>query len=119
MIEFRRATPADAIEFYGLPPVLSFRGYAAEDDGKLIWIGGVFYQGGRKFAFSETRPETKGFKKARAKGVRILERFMDELGGPIYAVADESEPSAPYLLIKLGFRPTGEMTQMGEILVRT
>lgn len=118
-ITFRRATLEDARAFYGKDPELSFRGFAAiDEEGAVLWVGGVYYAYGRKIAFSEGRPKDRKLLKERAKAVRMMERLMDEQEGPVYAVADENEPTAGYLLAKLGFKPTGEMTHMGEFLVR-
>lgn len=115
---FRRATPADAVAFYGTPAKMSFRGFVAELDGEVVGIGGVYYDNGVPIAFSEMRPPMRKYKKAMAKACRILTRFFDQLGGKVYAIACPTEPTAPYLLAKLGFKPTGLIGPHGETLVR-
>ena len=115
---FRKATAADALAFYGEPAKMSFRGFVAELDGEVVGIGGVYYDNGVPIAFSETRPPMRKHKKAMAKACRILTRFFDQLGGRVYAVACSTEPTAPYLLAKLGFKPTGLFGPHGETLVR-
>lgn len=115
---FRQATPTDAVAFYGAPAKMSFRGFVAELDGEVVGIGGVYYDNGVPIAFSEMRPPMRKYKKAMAKACRILTRFFDQLGGRVYAVACSTEPTAPYLLAKLGFKPTGLFGPHGETLVR-
>lgn len=116
-IEFRRATAQDAEEFYGRPPLASFRGYAAVEDGKVIGVGGVYYDEFRRpVVFSEMKPEMEKHTKAKAKAVRMLVKFAEEKHRILFAVADARYPTSGYLLAKLGFKPTGEMTTMGELL---
>ena len=114
----RKATQADAIAYYGSNAKCSFRGYVAELDGEIIAIGGVYYDNRMPIAFSEMRPPMRKFLKARARGCRMLVKLFDEIGGKIYAVACSTEPTAPYLLAKLGFKPTGLFGPLGETLVR-
>ena len=115
---FRRAAQADAEAYYKGRPIVSFRGWVAEQDGSPVAIGGVSYEGGVPMAFSEM---TDAFRKSRkdvARGCRILMEMVDNTKGPVYAVADPNEPTASYLLMKLGWLPTGRYTQLGELLVR-
>ena len=114
----RQATQADAVAFYGEPAKMSFRGFVAELDGEVVGIGGVYYDNGVAIAFSEMRPPMRKHKKAMAKACRMLTRFFDQLGGKVYAVACPTEPTAPQLLKKLGFVPTGLFGRHGETLVR-
>ena len=118
MVEFRRATAADAQEFWGRPALLSFRGVCAVKDGAVIGIGGGYIFRGRLMIFSEMKPEMRKHLKARAKAVRIMLSFADSLGPTQYAVAQPDEPTSGRLLAKLGFKPTGEMTELGELLIR-
>ncbi len=118
-ITFRRATAADALAYYGKPAPFSFRGYVAELSGELVGIGGVYYQDGVPIAFSEMRPAMRPHRKAIAKACRMLTQFLDQIGGSVYAVACPAEPTAPRLLAKLGFKPTGVFGPMGETLVRS
>lgn len=118
-IAFRPATRADALAYYGREPEATFRGYVAEQDGKIIGIGGVYYDLGFPVVFTEMKPEMCGAKKAIARATRLMIDYVDSLPYPtVYAVADTEYPTAPYLLAKLGFAPTGRMTERGELLVR-
>lgn len=114
----RPATYADAVAYYGGDPVSSFKGYAVDLDGEIIGICGVFYHEGRPIAFSEMKEPMRRYIKARAMACRILLKLFDSIGGKVYAFASDTEPTAPYLLAKLGFKPTGEFTSHGEMLVR-
>lgn len=118
-VTIRPATQKDAVQFYdGRRPPFSFRGYVAEKDGVVIGVGGVYYQDGIPVAFSDMKPAMRRHKKVMAKACRILLSLFDQIGGPVYAVACSTEPTAPYLLAKLGFRPTGVFGPQGETLVR-
>lgn len=110
---------ADAIAYYGEAPKQSFRGYAAELDGEIIALGGVYYQDGLPIAFTEMKPKMRMHRKAIAKGCRMIVRLLDDIGGSVYAIACNAEPTAPYLLAKLGFKPTGLFGPHGETLVRS
>lgn len=119
MVEFRRATYEDAVAFYGKPPEMSFKGYVAVEDGEVIGVGGVFYDELRRpIAFSQMKDAMRSRTKDKAKAVRILMTFAHSLHKRVYAVADPGEPTAPRLLKRLGFRPTGEVTRLGDLLVR-
>lgn len=115
---FRRATTTDAEAYYAGRPVVSFRGWVAEQDGKPVAIGGVSYIDGAPMAFSEMTDAFRKNKKDIARGCRILMEMIDNTKGPVYAVADPNEPTSAYLLLKLGWLPTGRYTQLGELLVR-
>jgi hypothetical protein len=117
-IVIRPATDKDARSYNGKRPLYSFRGFVAEKDGEVLGMCGIYFQAGVPIAFSDLRPELRAHKKILAKGCRIVQRLIEELGRPVYAVACDKEPTAPYLLAKLGFRPTGVFGPYGETLVR-
>jgi hypothetical protein len=118
-IVFSPATARDAEEWYQGPPETSFRGYAARCEGELVGIGGVFYLGGKPVAFSEIRGALRKNRKALAIGCRMLMELVEKTKGPVYAIANADEPTAAYLLIKLGWRPTGAFGPFGETLIRS
>lgn len=115
---FRRCTDTDAKAFYGGPPMMSLRGWVAEKDGVIVGIGGVYYNKGVPIAFSEITDAFRESKKDVAKGCRILMELISKTRGPVYAVANPNEPTAARLLARLGWEPTGRMTEIGEMLVR-
>ena len=118
-IIFRPATRADALRYYGQTPVATFRGFVAEENEEVIGIGGVYYDLGVPMVFTEMRPEMERNKRACARAARFMIEYTDSLDTPVvYAVADTNYQTAPGLLAKLGFIPTGRMTERGELLVR-
>lgn len=115
---FRDATLDDAIKFYGDYPPARFRGFVIERGQELLAIAGVYYVKGHPVAFSDLSDAIRKHKKLIASGARFMCEFMDAMKTPIFALASQCEPTAPYLLAKLGFKPTGTVTELGEYLVR-
>lgn len=112
------ATQALARAYWGGAPPYSFRGYAAVRGTEPLGFAGVFRAYGRLWAFSGFRPELRPYRKVRVAGVRKLVSLLDELPCPVYATADPAEETAPALLARLGFAPTGEFLDGVEILSR-
>lgn len=117
-VTFRPATAADVLAFLHKLPPARMKGYAAVLDGEVIAIGGIYYHDGYPVAFSDITDAFRKQRKALAKGVRMLQEFIEEQNVPVYALADQHEPTAPYLLAKLGFKPTGSLSPIGEYLVK-
>lgn len=115
-ITFRPATAEDAEAFYGQRPLFSFKGYAADYHGDVVGLGGIYYHGGTPVAFTDMAAPMRRDKRACARACRMLTEYFDELGHPVYAVP---EPASAALLRKLGFRPLGRTTALGELHVRT
>jgi hypothetical protein len=105
-ITFEKATNEYAKEFYGNKPALSFRGYVALLDGKVVGVGGITVKNGNQIAFSEMKDEMRPFKKDIVRGARLLMEFLDSLPFPVIAFANKEEPNAPRLLERLGFTGT-------------
>ena len=106
------------MRFYHARPMLSMRGWVAEREGAIIAIGGVYYEGGVPIAFSEITDDFRKDRRDVAKGCRTLMQMISGIRGPVFAVADPGEPTAGYLLVKLGWKPTGRFTNLGELMVR-
>lgn len=117
-VVFRPATDADAQRYYGRRAHSSFRGFVAELNGELVGLAGVYYQDGVPIAFSEINPHVRSRRRDIVRGVKMLMQIVDTIKGPVYAVANPAEPTAPYLLAKLGWKPTGLLGPLGETLVR-
>lgn len=115
---FREATLGDALKFYGNYPPSRFRGIVVEKDNELLAVMGVYYVQGYTVAFSDLSDSVRKHKKIIAKGVRFMCEYLDSLKIPVYALASKCERTAPYLLAKCGFKPTGKITELGEYLVR-
>jgi len=116
-VEFRSATAKDVELFYEKQPIKTMRGYVAVLDGNPIGIGGVYYDGKMIVAFSEMKVEMRGRKRDIARGIRLLTAMYDKIG-TVIAVACPTEKTAPKLLEKLGFVPSGQSGPFGDILVR-
>jgi len=111
------ATTKDAYNFYGHMPTNSFKGIVAIEGDKVIGIGGLFYTKEGLIAFSDMKPETRKYKKAMVKGVRMIMDMVKNAEVPVYAVANDKEPTAQRLLKRLGFVKTGVKNEFGETLV--
>lgn len=76
------------------------RAYVAVLDGRLIAIGGVYYEHG-EVAFSDFKPEMRHHRKAIVEGMRL---FLREFGDrTVTAYTDGPEPGAERFLKRLGF----------------
>ena len=115
--EFRQATAKDAYEFYGEKPPFSFKGVAAVKDGKVVGLGGIYREAHYLIAFTDMKDEMRESKKDIAKGCRIVHNLIIEEPRPVYAIANQDEPTAKALLAKLGFVPSGKETDKGSILI--
>jgi hypothetical protein len=117
-VTYRPATAADAEAYYGRNPGLTFRGYVAVKGDEVLGICGVNYTNGMRVAFSEFKEALRSDRRALAKGVKMTMKLVNQIKGPVYAVADDEEPTAAKLLAKLGWVPTGVHGPHGETLVR-
>lgn len=111
------ATAEAAEAFYGRPVDYSFKGIIAVEDEKVIGIGGIYRLNGKRVAFTDMKPEMRRHKKVMVKSCRLLMAMIREEKGPVYAVANQDEPTAPDLLARLGFESTGVFNEFGETLV--
>lgn len=102
-LEVRPTTRQDFIEFHGVPPPYRMRALTALEDGAVIGIAGLQYVNGNLIAFSDTGPAIKARKKFLMSFAKTAARMCHEEARPIYAVADENEPSAHRWLKWLGF----------------
>lgn len=101
----RPATAADAAAFYGTErPMKSMRGFVAELDGEVVGIGGVYFDHGYLVAFSEMKEALRPYKKAIVKGARMIMSAIIDRGVPVFALANQGEPTAAGLLKALGFK---------------
>ena len=115
--KLRQATTKDAYNFYGKMPSNSFKGIVAVEGDKVIGIGGLFYTKDGLIAFSDMKPEMRQYKKALVKGCRMIMDMVKNADTPVYAVANDKEPTATNLLERLGFVRTGIKNEIGETLV--
>jgi len=115
--KFRQATAQDAYDFYGANPPFSFKGVAAIKDGMVVGVGGIYREGPYLIAFTDMKDEMRESKKDVAKGCRMIHKLIIEESRPVYAIANNDEPTAEALLVKLGFVPSGKTSEKGDILI--
>ena len=79
----------------------TFKAETVELDGKVVGVGGVYYQNERIIAFSSYKPELDAFPIAKVRGIKRIMKIVGDK--PVFAFADERFPGAPALLERLGF----------------
>lgn len=104
MMTYRPATREDILQFMDSIPA-TCRAYAAEEDSVVYGIGGVYYDQGRVFAFSQARPDMKPRDKVR--GAHKIMDIVRKVEGPVWAIRGDFE-SADRVLKHLGFEPVGD-----------
>lgn len=112
------ATPELTEAYFGRRSEKTFRGYVALLDGKPVGLCGIYNDGGHPVAFGDIGPELRPYRKTIVEGIRRVRRMMDESRLPVMAVMSREEPTAPALLAKLGFVPTGREIEDGPVMVR-
>lgn len=98
----RPATRDDVIEMCGGTFPDNIWAMAVEDDGKLLAIAGVRYSNPR-MCFGNIRPELKKSPRTIVKLARLVTAVVEDSDVPVYALADEDEPTAPRFLEHVGF----------------
>jgi GNAT superfamily N-acetyltransferase len=103
-VTIRRATAEDIAAFSDMTNRPTTIAWVGELDGKIIGLAGFARNKGRWIAFADLSEEARPYKVTIA---RAAIRAMDEvrrLGIPfVYAVLDETEPTALKWLQSLGF----------------
>lgn len=100
-MKFRPLTIDDYLSFYSNVP-FSVKGIAAEIDGELVGIGGLYYEKGKRIVFSSFCDRLT--KREIVKGARAIMELAAEVKGPVYAVAEGGE-RAERTLAHFGFVP--------------
>lgn len=99
----REATAQDAIDFYdGKPPSNSFHGFVAVQEGRVIGIAGVYYDGPVQVAFSDMKEEMKKYKKDIIRGTRLVMQMIEKRGLTVYAECAEGR--AANFVRRVGFK---------------
>lgn len=107
MIEFVPASSALAQAFYGKPWPFSFRGWVCLIEGEPAGICGLYNHDGHPVAFSDIGERFRNRRKAIVRGIHLVRDMIEASPIPVYAKANPDAPTAPAVLAKLGFRPTG------------
>jgi hypothetical protein len=102
--KIRPATHADLERFYGRFP-WTFRAFAAELDGEVLGIGGIYYHREYVVAFSHAKDDAH--QKYPFTAARMTKKIMGLVDGrPCIAIVSDTIPGAPALLERLGFEKT-------------
>tara|TARA_R110000851_G_scaffold9579_1_gene35532 strand:- start:3094 stop:3450 length:357 start_codon:yes stop_codon:yes gene_type:complete len=109
----RPATRDDILEMTGQTFPESIRAISAVDDGKLLGIAGV-RDSSPRMCFANIHPELKHSPKTIVRMARWVVNVMNNMSTPVYAVADEDEPTAFRFLEHTGFKWISS-TDQGEV----
>jgi hypothetical protein len=99
----RPATRADVIAMEGKLYGASFRGIAAEIDGKVIGVAGVMQTQNLQLFGSLTR-EVRHYPKMLITAARMLIEILNQYDSPIYAMPDEGVKNSARFLEYMGFK---------------
>lgn len=100
----RYATREDLLQWFGEVPA-TMRAIVAEEGGEVLAIAGLANMADHVQAFSAYKPGTLQTTKARL-AVRFAE-LLRETTGTVFALCSETEPTAPGLLVRMGFTNQG------------
>ncbi len=110
----RPATRADLEQFYDGHVPVSMRAHVLELDGRVLGIGGLYDDNGYVIAFSVMRDELRAHRRWIAKGVRYLQRVIEQEPGKVLALASPVEKTSRGLLAKMGFEYVRD-TELGAL----
>ena len=115
MIEIRQATEKDVRNYFdGVAPIRSMRAFAAILDGRVIGIGGVYFDGKNMVAFSDIKDEMKKYKKDIVRGARIIMDMIASRNIAVFAIC--ADDRAVQFVNHLGFDVVGE-TPDGRLMI--
>lgn len=109
-LSVRFATAGDIESFYGQLQQPTLRALVVEMRGDVVGLVGLARRGSISIFFSEVRTELRPHLK-RMVALRAIKRAMkwvEQSAVPVFAIAQEDEPQAPALLVRLGFEPVSE-----------
>lgn len=115
-VDFEPATPGLIQAWYGGPAPWTLRGMVGISDGRPVGIFGIYWIADCPVGFSEWLPEVDN--KSKARGFRLAEAMLDAHPTAVFAVPNPNQPTAPAILARLGFVPTGDEIMGGPLLVR-
>jgi hypothetical protein len=111
----RPATERDVIDMIGQTFPESMRAFVLEDQGELLAIGGVRHSV-PAMCFSDIRPGINRSPRGIYKLARKVTSLLDSYAMPVFALADQNEPTAVGFLSRLGFQYVTSSEQ-GEVFV--
>jgi len=93
---------ADVLALNGKSYDASFRGVAAEIDGKVVGIAGVMHTPRLQF-FSKFSDELRRHPKSMIKAAKMMKEMFGQYNSAIYSIADENVESSARFLEYIGF----------------
>jgi hypothetical protein len=104
-VEMRTATAADVDRFFGSRPAGTVKTVVVTVDGEPAAIGGLSYADKRVTLFSDLKPAVRPYVRSMAflRAVKQLQTWCGQAKAPVFAVADDDEPTSKALLTRLGF----------------
>lgn len=111
----RPTTAADIDVFAGGPLSDSIRAYSVEHEGEVLAMAGIRHSP-LKTCFGDIKPEIKRHPRMLVKLARKVTGMIDDYDEPVYAIADEDEPTAVNFLLHCGFEYIGKNDQ-GEVFI--
>ena len=110
VIEMRTASAADVDQFFGRRPSGTIKAVVVTVDGVPAALGGLSYADKRVTLFSDLKPAIRPHVRSMAflRAVKKLQGWCGQARTPVFAVADENEPTSRALLSRLGFELIGD-----------
>lgn len=108
----RFATREDVAAWFGGKVPSTMRVMVLEEGGKVCAIAGIAQGDAGLQVFSDIaadRPSPMALGRLAVK----FGRLMDAIGGPMFALCNEQEPTSPGLLAHMGFERNGAMWERG------
>lgn len=104
MITIRPGTYADMKAVDGMPPSRSARCQAAEEDGEVVAIWGIYPQNTRYVMFSHLSPRFRENKRNFIVGIAAIKSLIASRPSmPVLAIADPEIEGSEILLEHMGF----------------
>ena len=111
----RPTTAADIEEFAGGQLSDTIRAYSIEHEGEVLAMAGIRHSP-TKTCFGDIKPEIKKSPRMLVRLARKVTGLMELYDEPVYAIADEDEPTAVNFLLHAGFEYLGKNEQ-GEVFI--
>lgn len=110
----RPATAADFVEYNGSIPPYRVQAFVGEVDGKIVGMAGLAFPPGSPYpvAWADMTDDARRNAKTLHKTVKA---FFEGYRGRVVCAADPTIPASGRWLKRLGFSPTGKVTDDGEV----
>lgn len=101
-MNIRFATRDDLLQWWGRVPS-TMRALVVEQDSRVLGVAGLAIMPDHIQAFSSFKDELRAHPFVLAKVAVLFKAMLADAAGPVLAMCNENEPTAPGLLTKLGF----------------